>query len=189
MKIAALPFPVILVFVSGIASAQGASEATPQLRGWVVSETTSPVDYSPIASATIASRQGSAAMQLAIRCRSGRTELAVTGTAFTGRGDNYAISYRVNGGQPMQVAGIAATFGDGVAFRGDVVALLRSLPNDAELAVRLKPLSGNELDAIFPLNGLETLRARIGGTCKWPHDIAKPNDRQSSYGILGRRGR
>jgi hypothetical protein len=147
--------------------------------GWVVSETTSPIDYSPIATATTASRKvGSGlAMQLSIRCRGGRTELAVTGPAITGRGDNYFISYRVNGGQSVQLAGATAAFGDGVALKGDVVTLLQQLPGDGEFTVRLIPLSGNELEGIFSLNGLETLRTRIGATCKWPHAIAKPNDR------------
>jgi hypothetical protein len=147
--------------------------------GWVVSETTSPIDYSPIATATTASRKvaGGSPMQLSIRCRGGRTELALTGPSITGRGDNYFISYRVNGGQSVQLAGAAAAFGEGVAFKGDVVALLQQLPGDGELAVRLMPLSGNELEGIFSLNGLETLRTRIGATCKWPHAIAKPADR------------
>jgi hypothetical protein len=209
MKIAA-PFPVVLALVSGIASAQGASEATQQLRGctesaegpkcldkssrtappslqsalagdgWIVGETTSPIDYSPIATATTSSRKvagGGPAMQLSIRCRGGRTELAVTGPAIKGRGGNYSISYRVNDGQSLQLAGAAAAFGDGVAFKGDVVALLQQLPGDGELAVSLLPVSGNELEGIFSLNGLETLRTKIGATCRWPHAIAKPNDR------------
>ena len=146
---------------------------------WIVSETTSPIDYSPIATAMTASRKvaGGAAMQLSIRCRGGRTELAVTGPAIKGRGDDYFISYRVNGGQPVQLASATSAFGDGIAFKGDVVGLLQSLPTDGELAVRLLPVSGNELDGVFSLNGLETLRTRIGATCKWPHAIAKPNDR------------
>jgi hypothetical protein len=146
---------------------------------WIVSETTSPVDYSPIATASTASREdvGTAAMQLLIRCRGGRTELAVTGPAITGRRDNYSIVYRVNGGQSVQLAGAAATFGNGIAFRGDVVALLQSLPGDAELEVRLKPLSGNELEGVFSLAGLETLRTRISATCRWPRTVASPNDR------------
>jgi hypothetical protein len=159
--------------------------ASPALRlaqagdGWVVSETTSPIDYSPIATATIAPRKvaGGSPMQLSIRCRGGRTELALTGPAITGRGDNYFISYRVNGGQSVQLAGATAAFGDGVAFKGDVVVLLQQLPGDGEFAVRLMPPSGNELEGIFSLNGLETLRARIGATCKWPHAIAKPAER------------
>jgi hypothetical protein len=173
MKPASLPFPFILALLGGIASAQAAGDR------WIVSETTSPIDYSPIATASTASRKdaGGAAMQLIIRCRGGRTELVMAGPAVTGRGDNTSVSYRVNGGQPVQVAGGAAAFGDGIAFRTDAVALLQSLPGEGELAVRLKPLSGSEVEAVFALDGLDTLRTRIGGTCKWPRAIASPNNR------------
>ena len=147
--------------------------------GWIISETTSPVDYSPIATATTSSLNvaGGSAMRLSIRCRGGRTELTVTGPAITGRGDDYFISYRVNGGPSVQLAGVAPASGDGVAFKGDVVALLQSLPGEGELVVRLFPLSGTPLAGIFPLDGLEGLRTKIGATCRWPHAIAKPNDR------------
>jgi hypothetical protein len=149
--------------------------------GWIVSETTSPVDYSPIATATTSSRKapGAPEMLLTIRCRGGRTELVVAGPDIAGRGDNYFISYRVNGGPSVQLAGAVATFGGGVAFKGDVVALLQSLPGNGELTVRLLPVSGSEIDGVFALEGLEALRARIGATCKWPHTIAKPNNRQT----------
>ena len=148
--------------------------------GWVVSETTSPVDYSPIATATTSSLNlvgGDSRMRLSIRCRGGRTELAVTGPAIAGRGDNYSISYRVNGGQPIQLPGAAPAFGDGVAFKGDAAALLQSLPAEGDLAVEIVPSRGGPQHGVFPLDGLDTLRAKIGGTCKWPHVLANPNNR------------
>jgi hypothetical protein len=179
MKAMGPPSPVVYA-LAGVICLQAvgfASHATSDR--WTVSETTSPIDYSPIATVSTASRNeaGTTAMQLAIRCRGGRTELAVTGSAITGRGDIYSISYRVNGGQPVQLAGAPATFGNGIAFKGDVVALLHSLPGDAQLELRLKPRLGNELEGIFSLDGLETLRARIGATCRWPRAVASPNDR------------
>ncbi len=50
---------------------------------WIVSETTSPVDYTPIVTATASYRRGAdgSSMQLSIHCRGGRTELVVTGPA------------------------------------------------------------------------------------------------------------
>jgi hypothetical protein len=148
--------------------------------GWVISETTSPVDYSPIATATTSSLNvvgGGSPMRLSIRCRSGRTELTLAGPAITGRGDDYFLSYRVNGGRSLQLAGVAPAFGDGVAFKGDVVALLQSLPAEGELVVRVFALSGSAQDGSFSLDGLEALRAKIGATCRWPHAMAKPSDR------------
>ncbi|WP_074120002.1 hypothetical protein [Bradyrhizobium sp. AS23.2] len=155
------------------------ANSAPAEGGWIVSQTTSPVDYTPIATATISSREAAAgsAMQLSIRCRGGRTELAVAGHALPGRGDGYVVSYRVNGGHPVQLAGNAAAFGDGVAFAGDVVGLLRSLPGEGELDIRLQPRLGAAREATFSLTGLEKVRAKIEAACKWPHALARPNDR------------
>ena len=178
MKSAVLGFAIALTFVSGIASAQDAAQP-PQTGGWVVSQTTSPVDYSPIATATTTSRRiaGSPALRLSIRCRSGRTELAISGPEITLPGDDYFISYRVNDGQSVQFGGAAAAFGDGVAFKGDAAALLASFPAGGELAVEVMPLRGSAQQGIFSLSGLDTLRAKIGATCKWPHVLATPSNR------------
>ncbi|WP_245266269.1 hypothetical protein [Bradyrhizobium sp. WSM1743] len=64
---------------------------------WLVSETTSPVDYSPIVTATTSSVSGpdGAAMQLAIHCRRGRTEVTVAGPALSPRASEYIISFRL----------------------------------------------------------------------------------------------
>jgi hypothetical protein len=52
-----------------------AARPPPSAEDWIVSQTTSPVDYAPIATATTTSREaaGGTAMQLSIRCRRGRT--------------------------------------------------------------------------------------------------------------------
>ena len=172
VKRAARSLPIVLALVSAVASAQD---------GWVVSQTTSPVDYSPIATATTTSRKvaGSLAqpLRLSIRCRGGRTELAISGPAITLPGDDYFISYRINDGQAVAFGGAAPSFGDGVAFKGDAAALLQSFPADGELTVEVMPLKGNAQQGIFSLNGLEALRAKIGATCKWPHVLANPNNR------------
>ena len=164
--------PIAFALVSGMASAQDASPPG----GWIVSQTMSPVDYSPIATATISSRYvaGSSQLQLSIRCRNGRSELAVSGGQITGPGDKYFIAYRVNDGQSVQFGGVAPAFGDGVAFKGDAGALLQSLPAKGELSVLVLSLGGNGQQGDFSLDGLETVRAKIGATCKWPHVLAKP---------------
>jgi hypothetical protein len=155
-----------------------ATPQAPREDRWIISQTSSPLDYSPIASATISSREveGGGAMQLSIRCRGGRTEIEVAGPAITGRGDDYAISYRVSGGRPVQIAAATPAFGAGVAFKADVVALIQSLPGDGEFVLHLSPHVGPSQDAIFSLTGLERVRARIAGPCGWPHTIAKPNN-------------
>jgi hypothetical protein len=147
--------------------------ARPGPGDWIISQTTSPIDYAPIASATTSSRDraGGSAMQLSIRCRGGRTELVISGAGVSGRGEDYLISYRVSGGKEEQVVASAATFGGGLEIKGDPVALVRSLPGEGELAVHLSPRIGAAQDGVFSLAGLETVRARLKAACKWPSEI------------------
>ena len=111
---------------------------------WIVSETTSPVDYTPIVTATTLSRGGSdgSSMQLSIHCRGGRTELVVAGSAVSRGGEDYTISYRINDDQPVQLAAAPPSFGAGAAFRGDIVRLLQSLPEEGDVAIRLSTRAG-----------------------------------------------
>jgi len=145
---------------------------------WIISETTSPVNYTPIVTATAFSRGGSdgSLMQLAIYCRSGRTDLVVSGPAVSGGGADYTISYSVNDGQPVQLAAGSPSFGTGVAFTGDIVRLLQSLPEDGHIAVRISPRGGAARDGRFSLGGLKTVREKLAAACKWPHAVAGPHN-------------
>ena len=145
---------------------------------WLVSETTSPVDYAPVVTATTFSRRGSdgSSIQLSIHCRAGRTELVVAGPAVTRGSENYAISYRINDDQPVQLAAGSPSFGTGIAFTGDVVRLLQSLPEEGGIAVRLSSRTGAVKDGYFPLGGLKIVREKVAAACKWPHVVAKPRD-------------
>jgi len=155
-----------------------AHHAAPKADNWIISQTTSPVDYSPVATATTSSNDGAAAesaMKLSIRCRRGRTELVVAGPGISGRGDGYAISYRVNDGQQVKIAAALPASGMGVAFGGDVVRLLQALPDSGSLSIQLTPRMGTALDAVFSLGGLETVLGKMAAVCRWPHPAAKPN--------------
>lgn len=152
--------------------------AEPDGDNWIVSQATSPVDYAPIAAATTPSRDGTsgAAMMLSIRCRGGSTQLIVSPSAAAGRGGDYLISYRVNGNEPVQLAGAAPAFGTGVAFTGDVVRLLQSLPAEGDLTIHLSQRVGATYDGSFSLTGLETVRRKMAVACKWPLAVARPTD-------------
>ena len=139
---------------------------------WIVSATTSPVDYMPIVTATTFSRDASS-MQLSIRCRAGRTELVVAGPIFSRSREDYAISYRINDDPPMQLAAAPPSSGTGVAFTGDVVRLLQSLPEEGKIAVRLVTRTGAVQEGHFLLGGLEMVREKLAAACKWPHAAAK----------------
>ena len=155
-----------------------ARPAVPGGDNWIVSETTSPVNYSPIVTATTSSLGGSngSAMQLSIQCRGGRTELVVAGPAVSRSSAEYALSYRINDGQPVQLAAGSPSFGTGAAFTGDVVRLLQSLPEEGEIAVRLATRTGAAQDGHFLLGGLKMVREKVAVACKWPQAVAKPRN-------------
>jgi hypothetical protein len=142
---------------------------------WIVSETTSPVDYAPIVTATASYRRGAdgSPMQLSIHCRGARTELVVAGSAVTRSGEDYAISYRINDEQPVQLAAAPPSFGTGAAFRGDVVRLLQSLPDEGGIAIRLFTRAGAVLDGYFLLSGLKMVREKVSTACRWPHAVSR----------------
>ncbi len=143
---------------------------------WIVSETTSPVDYTPIVTATALSTGGSSSMRLSIHCRGGRTELVVAGPAVSRGSVDYVISYRINDGQPVQLAAGSPSFGTGAAFTGDIVRLLQSLPENGHIAVRISARGGAVQDGRFSLGGLKTVREKLAAACKWPGAIAGPRN-------------
>jgi hypothetical protein len=114
-------------------------------------------------------------MMLSISCRGGRTELVVMGPGISGRSDDFAISYRINDGQPLPIAAAVPAFGAGVAFAGDVVRLVQSLPDNGSLSIFLVPRGASARTATFALAGLETVRTRMATACKWPQAVARPN--------------
>jgi len=136
------------------------------------------VDYKPFIVATTPSLDGAegSAMQLSIYCRNGRTELVVAGPAISGRGGDYTMLYRVNGDQPVQAAAGAPSFGTGVAFKGDVVGLLQSLPEEGEVTVRLSPRTGVAREGSFSIGGLKMVREKLAAACRWPQAIAAPRN-------------
>ena len=135
----------------------------PPADNWIVSETTSPLDYTPVAVATASSRAGpdGATMQLSIQCRGGRTDMVISGPTVTRRAEDYVVSYAVNDGQPVVVAVGTPASGTGVALRGDVVRLLASLPDHGEVAFRVTNRQGATLEGRYALAGLKILLARM----------------------------
>jgi hypothetical protein len=100
----------------------------------------------------------------------------VAGPAVSRSSADYAISYRINDGQPVQLAAGAPSSGAGAAFTGDVVRLLQSLPEVGDIAVRLSTRTGDVQDGDFLLDGLKIVREKVAAACKWPHTVAKPRN-------------
>jgi hypothetical protein len=178
MKTAGISLLVAFTLAGASAFAQNVRSALPATDNWTISETTSPLDYSPVVIAVAHSRDGAenSAMQLSIDCRNGHTSLVVTGQSILGRGEDYAISYHVNGDKPVQAGAGASSFGRGAALQGDVVRLLQSLPEDGDFVIRLSSRTGAAREGSFSLGGFKAVRNKLAAACKWPPAPAKPGN-------------
>lgn len=148
-----------------------ASVAAPTAGKWIVSETRSPIDYSPVAIATASSSAGSdGVLQLSIQCRGGRTEMVIRSAPLMRRAEDYVVSYVVNDAPPVTVTSGLSSSGSGIALKGDVAGFLTSLPPEGAIAFRIADRQGATLEGQYDLPGIKALLARLAGPCKWPRN-------------------
>ena len=134
---------------------------------WVVSETTSPLDYSPVvvATATASGAPDGLGMKLSIACRGGTTSVVLGGPRAS---DGYAAFYAIDGGPPKTLAAVVAPSGAGMALGSDVMGFLLSLPAQGEVAFFIVGRPDVTLEGHFSLAGLKITRERLAVSCKWP---------------------
>lgn len=141
-------------------------ESTTAPENWVFSETTSPVDYSPVvvATATAGAPAGSG-MKLSISCRGGSTYLLLGSPAGLPAGDRYVVWYTIDGGSAKALPALITS--SGLALSGDIAGLLLSLPPQGEIGFRIVGRYDVKLEGRYSLAGLKTTRDRMAVPCKW----------------------
>ena len=148
-----------------------APAAAPTAGKWIVSETRSPVDYSPVAIATASSSTGpDGVLQLSIQCRGGRSEMVIRSAPLMRRAEDHVVSYAVNDAPPVTVTSGLSSSGSGIALKGDVAGFLMSLPAEGAIAFRVADRQGETLEGRYDLAGIKALVARLAGPCKWPRN-------------------
>ena len=144
---------------------------------WVISETTSPIDYSPLVAAATYSSSNvvDAPTTLIFRCRGLRTELQIQteGTWRASRTNEVQVDYQVNDQPSIRRPWTLASNGKTASYTDDAAGLLRSLPEGGQLKINVSERPGASHEATFHVAGLETVRKRMGAVCKWPPAEAK----------------
>jgi hypothetical protein len=139
---------------------------------WIISETTSPVDYRPQIAALTTARGSSqdAPSSLAIHCRARRTELIIstTGSWKQAAESEVKVVYRINEEPSVEQRWRAAEAGKSLAFAGDVVRFLRSMPDSGQIVVRVYAGKAPPSESTFQLAGLDPVRRKIAAACNWP---------------------
>jgi hypothetical protein len=146
--------------------------ATLRESGWVVSETTSPVDFSPLIMAVIrpASQLHDGPSSLTVRCRRGRTELSIWSEAgwHSARNDAVLVDHRVNQEPIVRTMWSLSADARTATYKDDAVLMLRSLPEGGLLSISLADGDNARREATFLLTGWTTIRQKIEKLCKWP---------------------
>jgi hypothetical protein len=144
---------------------------------WVVSETTSPVDYSPLVNAVIRSTSGEkdGPNIFTVRCRAQRTEvsLGTNGAWGVPRGNLLQVDYQIDGQASVRQQWVLAADGKTATYKDDAVALLRSIPDGAALKVAVADKDNIRREALFQLAGLSAIRQKIAAACKWTPATAR----------------
>jgi len=147
---------------------------------WLISETTSPVDFSPLVTALIrsTSQVKDAPSTLAVRCRGQRTEFLVRtdGTWTATRGHELRVDYQVNDQPAVGLQWVLSSDGKTAAYKDDPVSFLRSLPDGARLKINVADRASSSHEAMFQIDGWDVVRNKIGTACKW----ARTTDKTSS---------
>jgi hypothetical protein len=148
--------------------AEKPAPAQPHSPNWIISETTSPVDYGPQIAALTMARASSedAPSSLAIHRRAQRTELTIA-TAGAWKPE-VKVVYRINEEPSVERRWRSAETGRSLAFPGDVVRFLRSMPDSGQIFVKVYAGKGPPNESTFQLVGLDPVRCKIAAVCNWP---------------------
>ena len=157
-------FPPTSATPSVAASTAQATGSLPAAGSWMLSETHSPIDYSPVVIATASASD----VQLSIQCRGGRTDMVVASPGRGLRADEHRVSYAINDATAVPVALGPSSSGTGLALRGDVPRFLMALPQQGEIAFHITSRQGDALHGRFALPDLKKVLGRLAGPCKWP---------------------
>jgi hypothetical protein len=144
---------------------------------WILSETTSPVDYSPLITAVIRATSDvkDGPNSFAVRCRAQHTELSIRtdGAWAAPRSNDLPVDYQIDDRPAVRQPWILSSDGKTATYKNDPVELLRSIPEGATLKVAVADKANVRREAIFELAGLSGVRQKVGTACKWAPATAK----------------
>lgn len=164
------------------AQAPVAQTSTAQTSGWIVSEISSPVDYSSVITATIRARSENriAPATLVVRCRGGRNELwlRMEGIPRPPRGGEILVSQQLNDQPMVKSRWTASADAKTASYKGDAAALLQSFSEDARLKIIVSDGSGRDSEATFQLAGWNTIHDRIAAACMGTSTASKSSEQR-----------
>jgi len=160
----------------------GATDKTAPATDWIVSETMSPVDYSPLLTAVTraTSNAAGAPTTLAVRCRAQHIELSMRSERAWSlpRSADLMVDYQINDRPVVRQPWLLSADGMTASYTSDPIELLQSIPEGATLKVAVVARAAARREATFRLNGLSDIRQKVAAACKWTPLTATTSSRK-----------
>ena len=153
-------------------AAEPATPAPDREHNWIISETTSPVDYKPQITAKTMGRPSTkdAPSSISIHCRAGRTSLMMS-TAASWRQPEQGevkVTYKINDEPSVEQRWRTTDGGRSLVFQGDAVRLLRAMPEDGRFLIKVYAGGTVPYESTFRLTNLDAIRRKFATACHWP---------------------
>jgi len=141
------------------------SQTSNQQEGdWEIRDEKSPLDDSPMVSASLRSNDGKA--YLLMRCKDRKTEVAVNKWGFIKCGTDVRVIYRID--QEPAVEGPWHSHSSCyLALAPSPIQFLRALHDQGKVYFRMWDHHDMPHDALFNLGGFSPIRARLAEACDW----------------------
>ena len=160
--------------------------ASPESR-WIVSETTSPIDYSPLVSAVLEPIQhgDDGPINLAIHCREKRIELTLQFPANSAWHNEPHIYFQTEEQSPVELDLSWSADGRIATVKNDAVSLLQSVPDGSMLKMRANERASQV--TMFQLVGLDGIKSKVAAACNWAPQQAEASAKRRTSRAHGRR--
>jgi hypothetical protein len=131
---------------------------------WEVRDEKSPLDDSPLVLAQLPSTDGKAYLML--RCKDGKTEVAVNKWGFIKCGGDIRVIYRIDQGQAVDTPWNSHS-SCYVALAPSPISFIRALADQGKVYFRMWDHHDTPHDALFNLGNISAIRSRLAEACNW----------------------
>ncbi|MDB5657111.1 MAG: hypothetical protein JWQ94_4724, partial [Tardiphaga sp.] len=140
-----------------------------ELQNWLISETTSPVDYAPQISASTVGRElaSGAPAWLTIYCRGRHADLAISTDSIRKTISSMVLKvvYRINSDNPVEARWKLSDNRTAIVLQGEAGSLLQLMPDQGRMNVKVHASSQRPIELDYQLDGLSFVRRRIAKAC------------------------
>jgi hypothetical protein len=132
--------------------------------GWEVRDEKSPLDDSPLVSASLRSSDEKA--YLLMRCKDRKTEVALNKWGFVKCGTDVRVIYRVDQDQAIETPWNSHS-SCVLAIAPSPIPFIRALTDQGKVHFRFFDHHGAPHDALFNLGKISEVRSRLAESCNW----------------------